>query len=116
MIKLSEMEARGSKSLVGGKPMQEPSWLIWTVMKLTRLLWLTAMWAGLGMGAGLFFGILWVVLRAAITHTPAELSLSYRTAGIPAAILFGGCALFWNAVRFGQAFSERLRERRALRG
>ena len=109
MIKLSEMEARGSKSLVGGKPMQEPSWLIWTLMKLTRLLWLTAMWAGLGMGAGLFFGILWVVLRSAITHTPAELSLSYRSAGIPMAILLGGCALLWNTVRTVQAAKQKLR-------
>jgi hypothetical protein len=114
MIKVSEMEARGSKSLVGGQPLKEPSWLIWTLMKLTRIIWLTAMFAGLGMGLGLLFGILGVIARAAITHAPANLTLSYRAAGFPAAIVFGGCALVWNLLRTAQACGVRVQARRSL--
>ena len=36
-MKVSEMEARGSKTLVAGEPMREPSWLVWTLMKGFRV-------------------------------------------------------------------------------
>ena len=29
-MKVSEMEARGTKTLVAGEPRKEPSWLVWT--------------------------------------------------------------------------------------
>jgi len=44
---VSEMEARGSKTLLAGEAMREPSWLVWTLMKCSRVIVLTVLWAGL---------------------------------------------------------------------
>src|ERR1700694_1974778 len=55
-VKVGEMEARGSKTLVDGEPRKEPSWLLWTLMKGFRVVLLTMLWTGLGMGVGLFCG------------------------------------------------------------
>ena len=68
-MKVSEMEARGSKTLVAGEPMREPSWLVWTLMKGFRVVVLTVLWTGLGMGVGLFCGIIGVAAWSAI-HAP----------------------------------------------
>ncbi len=106
-MKLSEMEARGSKTLVNGEPMKQPSWLVWTLMKTIRLVLLTVLWTGLGMGAGLFCGILGVVIASALKHTAPDMSLAYRHISIPVAILSGGCAFLWNLVRTLQAAQRR---------
>lgn len=106
-MKISEMEARGSKTLVGGEPMKEPSWLIWTLMKGARVLFLTVLWAGIGMGAGLFCGILGVLAVGALQHQTPDMSVAYRNISIPVAIFSGGCAFLWNLVRTLQAAVKR---------
>lgn len=106
-MKLSEMEARGSKTLVDGQPMKQPNWLVWTLMKTFRLVLLTVLWTGVGMGAGLFCGILGVVIASAFMHRTPDMSQAYRNISIPVAILSGSCAFLWNLVRTLQAAQRR---------
>ena len=73
------MEARGSKTLVASEPMRRPSWAGWTLMQGLRVVLLTVLWTGLGMGAGLFCGILGLMVAAAIRHQRAG-----DGAGLPA--------------------------------
>jgi ABC-type sugar transport system permease subunit len=96
MLKVSEMEARGSKTLVAAEPMRRPSWLVWTLMKTFRTVLLTVLWSGLGMGAGLFCGIVGLLVAATIQHQRPEMDLAYRHVAIPVAICAGSCALLWN--------------------
>ena len=110
-MKVSEMEARGSKTLVGGEPMREPSWPVWTLMKSFRVLFLTVLWAGLGMGVGLFCGILGVLAVGALRHQAPDMSMAYRYVSIPVAICSGSCAFVWNVFRVAQAAGERRRSR-----
>jgi hypothetical protein len=107
MLKASEMEARGSKTLVGGDPMRRPSWLVWTVMKGFRILLLTVLWSGLGMGVGLLCGIIGVAAASAILHRTPEMDLAYRHVSIPVAVFAGGGALLWNLMRTLQAAVQR---------
>jgi hypothetical protein len=109
MLKASEMEARGSKTLVASEPMRQPSWAVWTLMKAIRILLLTVLWTGLGMGAGLFCGILGLMVAAALRHQAPEMELAYRYVAIPVAISVGSCALLWNLVRTAQAAAERMK-------
>jgi hypothetical protein len=97
------MEARGSKTLVASEPMKQPSWLVWTLMKGIRLVMLTLLWTGLGMGAGLFCGIAGLMIAGAVTHRIPEMSMAYRNISIPVAIFSGSCAFLWNLVRTIQA-------------
>jgi hypothetical protein len=106
-VKLSEMEARGSKTLVGGEPMKEPSWPVWTLMKGFRLILLTVLWTAVGMGAGLFCGILGVLVLGAVHHQTPDMSMAYRSVSIPVAILSGSCAFGLNLVRTLQAAVKR---------
>ena len=122
-MNLSEMEARGntpasptsglpgtpSKTLVAGEPMRQPSWLVWTLMKGFRLLLLTMLWSGLGMGAGLFGGIAVLMAAAVIHNRMPQMDLAYRQISIPAAIVVGSCAFVWNLVRTVQAAAQRRR-------
>ncbi len=85
-MKVSEMEARGSKTLVGSEPMRQPSWLVWTLMKGFRVVVLTVLWSGLGMGAGLFCGIMGVMIAGALMHRTPDMSMAYRYVSIPVAI------------------------------
>ncbi len=110
-MKLSEMEARGSKTLGHSQPMKQPNWLVWTLMKGLRLVLLTVLWSGLGMGGGLFCGILGVVIASALKHTTPDMSLAYRNISIPVAIVSGSCAFLWNLVRTWQAAAQRRRAR-----
>jgi uncharacterized membrane protein YhhN len=112
-VKISEMEARGSKTLVATEPTTEPSWLVWTVMKGFRVVFLTVLWAGLGMGVGLFCGIIGVLVLSVVQHRALDLSLAYRNIATPVAILIGGCALLWNAFRMMQETVQRVRARKA---
>jgi uncharacterized BrkB/YihY/UPF0761 family membrane protein len=102
-VKVSEMEARGSKTLVAGEPMKQPNLLVWTLMKGFRVLLLTVLWTGLGMGVGLFCGILGVLLVSVALHRTPDMSMAYRYVSIPLAICSGSCAFLWNVVRTCQA-------------
>jgi ABC-type sugar transport system permease subunit len=105
------MEARGSKTLVAAEPMRRPSWLVWTLMKTFRTVMLTVLWSGLGMGAGLFCGIVGLLVAATIQHKRPEMDLAYRLVAIPVAICAGSCALLWNLVRAAQEAVERLKSK-----
>jgi hypothetical protein len=109
MLKASEMEARGSKTLVASEPMVRPSWIVWTLMQGLRIVLLTVLWTGLGMGAGLFCGIFGLLVAAAIHHQAPEMQLAYRHVAIPLAMGSGGCALLWNLWRTAQAAAERMK-------
>ena len=100
---VSEMEARGSKTLLAGEAMREPSWLVWTLMKCSRVIVLTVLWAGLGMGVGLFCGIIGVAAWSAITQRTPDMSMAYRNVAIPVAICSGSCAFLWSLLRMIQA-------------
>jgi hypothetical protein len=63
-----------------------------------RILLLTLIFAALGMGLGLFFGILGAVLYGAVRHTHVDMAMAYRAVAIPFAITFGSCAFLYNAV------------------
>jgi hypothetical protein len=108
-VKVSEIEVRRSKALLGGKPMKQPSWLVWTLMKLFRITLLTVLWSGLGMGVGLFCGILGVLVLGAMRHVSPDMSMAYRYVSIPVAVCSGSCAFIWNVVRSFQAAVQRRR-------
>jgi hypothetical protein len=96
-----------SKTLVAGDPMRQPSWMVWTLMKGFRLLLLTALWSGLGMGAGLFGGIVVLMAAAVIHNRMPRMDIAYRNISIPVAIVAGSCAFLWNLVRTVQAAAQR---------
>jgi hypothetical protein len=107
MLKVSEMEARGSKTLIAAEPMRQPSWPVWTLMKGFRIVMLTVLWSGLGMGAGLFCGIVGLVAASAVLHQRPEMDLAYRHIAIPVAVFVGSCTLLWNLMRTIQAAAQR---------
>ena len=111
-MKVSEMEARGSKTLVAGDPVKQPSWLVWTLMKVFRIVLLTILWSGVGMGVGLFSGIVVLLAKSLIQHVTPDMSLAYRHVSIPLAITTGSCAFFWNVVRSCQAAVTRYKSRK----
>jgi len=106
-VKVSEMEARGTKTLVAGEPMKQPNWLVWTLMKGFRLAVLTLLWTGLGMGAGLFCGIVGLLIASAVMHRTPDMSTAYRSISIPVACVSGSCAFLWNLMRTVQAARKR---------
>jgi uncharacterized BrkB/YihY/UPF0761 family membrane protein len=106
-VKVSEMEARESKTLVDGDPMKEPSWPLWTLTKAFRIVLLTVLWTGLGMGVGLFCGIFGMLAAGAIQHRTPDMSMAYRYISIPAAVCSGSCAFIWNAARAAQAAARK---------
>jgi hypothetical protein len=103
------MEARGSKTLVASEPIKHPTWLVWTLMKGARVVLLTVLWTGLGMGLGLFCGIIGLLIRSAILHLTPDMSMAYRSFSIPVAITSGSCAFLWNVMRTVQAAGKRRR-------
>jgi 1,4-dihydroxy-2-naphthoate octaprenyltransferase len=107
IVKVSEMEARGSKTLVAAEPLKEPTWLGWTLTSSFRVIMLAVLWAGLGMGVGLFFGIFAVLALGAIQHQTPDMSLAYRHVAVPVAILSGSCAFLWNLFRMVQEGAKR---------
>jgi hypothetical protein len=108
-MKESGMETRGRRTLLGGEPMREPSWPVWTLMKGFRLVVLTVLWAGLGMGVGLFCGIFGLLVWGAVAHHTPDMELAYRRVAIPLAIGAGSCAFVWNLLRTVQAAAQRRR-------
>ena len=107
----SEMEPQGSKTLLSTEPQRQPSWFVWTLMKGTRLLMLTVLWSGLGMGAGLFGGIVVLLALGILHHRLPPMDLAYRYSAIPAAIIAGSGAFTWNLMRTVQAAVKRGRQR-----
>jgi nitric oxide reductase large subunit len=111
IVKSSEMEARGSKNLLGGEPMRQHSWSSWILMKSLRIVVLTILWTGVGMGAGLFGGIVVMMFSIAFVHHRPDLTQAYRHGAFPAAIGAGAVAFLWNLMRTIQAGAARGRER-----
>jgi hypothetical protein len=109
-VNSSEMETRDSKTLGPSEPARQPSWLVWTLMKSFRLLFLTVMWTGLGMGLGLFTGIMVLMTAGAFQHRMLPMDAAYRQIAIPFALCTGGCAFLWNLIRTLQAAARRRRE------
>jgi len=107
----TDMDPRGSKTLLPSEPMRQPSWLVWALVKSFRLLALTVLWAGLGMAAGLFAGIVVLLTMGVFHHRMPPMDLAYRQGAIPAAIIAGSCAFVWNVVRTVQAAAKRGKER-----
>ncbi len=110
-MKVSEMEARGSKTLVASEPMRQPSWLVWSLMKASRVVMLTVLWSGLGMGFGLLGGIILVLAHSVIAHAAPDMTVAYRQISIPVALCSGGGAFIWNVMRVLQAAVRRRRGR-----
>ena len=106
-VNRSEMEARGTKTLLSSQPRTEPGLLSWTAVKGLRIVVLTVLWSGLGMGVGLFCGIIGVALASAILHRAPHMDMAYRSVSIPLAILCGSCAFLWNLMRTVQAVRRR---------
>jgi zinc transporter ZupT len=82
-------------------------------MKGFRVVSLTVLWAGVGMGVGLFCGIIGVLVLSVVQQRALDLSLAYRNIATPIAILVGGCAFLWNAFRMMQETARRARARKA---
>lgn len=113
-MKITEMEARGSKTLVDSEPMKHPGWLVWSLMKGFRLVLLTVLWTGLGMGVGLFCGILGTLILGAVRHVTPDMSLAYRHVSIPVAVCSGSGAFLWNLVRTWQSGVQKRRAQSGL--
>ena len=107
------MDPRGSKTLLPSAPMRQPSWFVWTLMKGFRMLVLTVLWSGLGMGVGLFGGIVVLMTLGIVHHRMPPMELAYRQGAIPSAIIAGSCAFVWNLVRTVQAAVSRHKEARS---
>jgi hypothetical protein len=108
----SQIDDRRPKTLLPGKPVTEPSWFVWCVMKTTRVLAFTVLWTGLGMGVGLFCGIVGVILASAFAHHAPVMSMAYRRVAFPVAITSGTCAFLWNVFRAIQAGKQRMKHGR----
>jgi hypothetical protein len=106
---LKQMEARGTKTLFVEGPSHRESWLFWLFVRLVRVLALTLLWMGIGMGAGLFVGILWMIGTSVITHSDVRMALAYRQIAAPVAVVTGVVALGWNLVQAVRAARERSR-------
>jgi nitric oxide reductase large subunit len=113
IIKSSEMEARGSKNLLSGEPMRQQSWPSWILMKSLRILVLTILWTGVGMGAGLFAGIVVMMFSIVFVHHRPDLTQAYRHGAFPAAIGAGAVAFVWNVLRTMQAAAARAKAAKA---
>lgn len=61
-----------------------------------RIILLTALFAALGMGVGLFAGIMGTIIYNAVKHTNIDLATAYRSVAIPSAVVCGALALLYN--------------------
>ncbi len=102
-MKVSEMEARGRRRWWPANRGKSRAGWCGRVMKGFRIVLLTVLWSGLGMGAGLFCGIVGVVAWSAISTGRRIWHLAYRSISIPVAIVSGSCAFLWNLMRTLQA-------------
>jgi hypothetical protein len=65
---------------------------------LFRILILTVLFAAVGMGIGLFFGIFGAVLYGAIKHMHVDMAMAYRDVAIPLAIISALGAFVYNTM------------------
>ena len=64
-----------------------PSWFVRFIMISFRICFVTLLLTGVGMGVGLFVGILTTVIGGAFTHHAIDLTRAYRVFAIPSAII-----------------------------
>ena len=107
---LKQMEARGTKTLFVDGPARQESWFFWSLLRLLRVVAITIFWMGVGMGAGLFVGIIWMIGTSVVTHSDVRMALAYRAIATPVAVAAGAVALLWNLVQAVRAARERSRE------
>ena len=60
-----------------------------------KLIFLTLLFAALGMGIGLFIGILTAAFTGGLHHGAPGMAAAYRKMAVPTAIVFGTCALLF---------------------
>ena len=84
-----------------------PSWFVRFLMTSFRILFLTLLLTGVGMGLGLFTGILMTVVGSLFAHHPVDLTRSYKVFAVPAAVIFGGCTLVFQIVQSVQEAMRR---------
>ena len=65
---------------------------------LFRILMLTVLFAALGMGLGLFFGILGTAIYGGIKHMHVDLAMAYRDVAIPLAVVCALGAFVYNSM------------------
>jgi len=75
-----------------------PSRFATLVATIFRILVLTVLFAALGMGVGLFCGILGTVVLGAIKDTQPDMAVAYRSIALPVAALFAAVAFVYNVV------------------
>ena len=63
-----------------------------------RVLFITLLFAGAGMGAGLFLGIVGTILYGIITGSKIDMTNAYKHVAIPLAIVAGCAGLIGSAV------------------
>src|SRR3954469_6765174 len=63
-----------------------------------RILILTALFAAIGMGFGLFFGILGTILYGAVKHMHVDMAMAYRDVAIPLAGISALGAFVYNTM------------------
>jgi cytochrome b subunit of formate dehydrogenase len=76
-----------------------PSWFVRFIMITFRICFVTLLLTGLGMGVGLFVGILTTVIGGAISHHAIDLTRAYKVFAIPSALVFGSCTLLFQIVK-----------------
>ncbi|HYE24964.1 MAG TPA: hypothetical protein VEG32_07145 [Clostridia bacterium] len=64
-------------------------WFSKVFAAVARVVLLTLVAAGLGMAAGLLFGIVYLLISAAANNTHADLTRAYRQFGFNTAVAFG---------------------------
>jgi hypothetical protein len=63
-----------------------------------RILILTGLFAGAGMGLGLFFGIFGAILYGAVQHVHVDMAIAYRDVAIPLAVISALGAFVYNTM------------------
>ena len=76
-----------------------PSWFVRFIMISFRICFVTLLLTGVGMGVGLFVGILTTVIGGAFTHHAIDLTRAYRVFAIPSAFVFGSCTFVFQIVK-----------------
>ena len=76
-----------------------PSRFIRFLMISFRICFVTLLLTGVGMGLGLFVGILTTVIGGAISHHAIDLTRAYKVFAIPSALVFGSCTLVFQTVK-----------------
>lgn len=76
-----------------------PSRFVRFLMISFRICFVTLLLTGVGMGLGLFVGILTTVIGGAFSHDAIDLTRAYKVFAIPSAIVFGCCTFVFQVVK-----------------